>query len=68
MKRTTVLLPLLVPRLSDQAPAQPIELLRELLSAIEHHYANQIQRHRKRAREIERDHQPRPPASSDPRF
>ena len=53
MKRTTVILPLLLPRLSDKTAAQLIEVLRELLSAIEHHYA--VQFHRYRKHEHERD-------------
>jgi len=58
LKRATVILPLLLPRLSDPAAAQLIEVLRALLAAIEHHYAAQIQRYRKRQREIQRDHSP----------
>ena len=48
MKRITVIVPLLLPRLSDQAAAQLIELLRTLFDAVEHHYAAQVQRYRKR--------------------
>jgi hypothetical protein len=47
VKRTTVILPLLLPRLSDKAAAQLIELLRTILDAIEHHYAVQIHQHQK---------------------
>ena len=56
MKRVTVLLPVLLPRLSDPAAAQLVEMLRALFDAIEHHYAAQIQRYRKRLREIQRNH------------
>jgi hypothetical protein len=64
LKRTTVLLPLLLPQLSDKAAAQLIEVLHALLAAIEHHYAAQIQRYRKRQREIQRD--PSPSKSTSP--
>jgi len=52
VKRITVIVPLLLPRLSDKAAAQLIEVLRALLDALEHHYAHQIQRYRKRQRII----------------
>ena len=69
MRRITVIIPLLLPRLSDPAAAQLIEVLRALLDAVEHHYANQIQRYRKRQREIQRDHPSANPTSpSDPPF
>jgi hypothetical protein len=55
MKRHTVILPLLLPRLSDPAAAQLIELLRAMLAGIEHHYAGQVQRYRKRQQQIQQD-------------
>ena len=55
MKRITVIVPLLLPRLSDPAAAQLVEVLRALIVAIEHHYAAQIHRYRKRQRETQRD-------------
>lgn len=69
MKRTTVLLPLLLPRLSDTAAAQLIELLRALLDATEHHYADQIQRYRKHQHRIQHDYSPsKSNAPCDPPF
>jgi hypothetical protein len=68
VKRTTVILPLTLPRLSDKAAAQCVDLLHELVNTIEHHYADQVHRHRKRAREIDRDRQAPPPTSSDHPF
>jgi hypothetical protein len=68
VKRTTVIVPLTLPRLSDQAAAQCVDLLHELLNAIEHHYADQVHRHRKRARETERERQALPPAHPDHPF
>jgi len=52
MKRHTVILPFLLPRLTDKAAAQFIELLRELIGGIEHHYATQVHRYHKRQQEI----------------
>jgi hypothetical protein len=52
MKRHTVILPFVLPRLTDKAAAQFIELLHELISGIEHHYASQVHRYRKRQQEI----------------
>ncbi len=51
MKRTTVIQPLHLPRLSDKTAAQFVAALRELLTAIEHHYAQQAYRYRRRQRE-----------------
>jgi hypothetical protein len=57
MKRHTVILPLLLPRLTDKAAAQFVELLHEIAAGIEHHYAEQVHRYRKRRREIQYDRQ-----------
>ncbi len=54
MKRITVIQPLHLPRLSDKTAAQFVAALRELLSAIEHHYARQAYRYRRRHRERHR--------------
>jgi hypothetical protein len=51
MKRHTVILPFVLPRLTDKAAAQLIELLHELIGGIEHHYAAQVHRYHKRQRE-----------------
>jgi len=51
MKRHTVILPFLLPHLTDKAAAQFIELLHELIGGIEHHYAEQVHRYHKRQRE-----------------
>ena len=52
MKRHTVILPFLLPRLSDQAAAQLVALLNALLAGIEHHYAEQVHRYHRRRGEI----------------
>jgi demethoxyubiquinone hydroxylase (CLK1/Coq7/Cat5 family) len=62
MKRHTVILPFLLPRLSDAAAAQLVALLNALLTGIEHHYADQIQRYHQRQRELSR-YPPVPPSS-----
>lgn len=66
MKPRTVIVPLTLPRLSDQAATHLVELLHDILELIEHHYAEQIHRHRKRQREI----RPSPPShfTDDPPF
>lgn len=55
MKRHTVILPLLLPRLSDQAAAQFIDLLHALFTGIEHHYAAQVERYHQRQQQIRQD-------------
>ena len=55
MKRHTVILPFVLPRLTDKAAAQFIELLHQLIGGIEHHYAAQVHRYRKRQQEIRQD-------------
>ena len=52
MKRHTVLLPFVLPRLTDKAASQLVELLHEIIEGIEHHYAQQVHRYHQRQREI----------------
>jgi len=68
MKRHTVILPFLLPRLTDQAAAQLVELLHALLAGIEHHYAEQVHRYHKRQCNIRLDRQPPTSDLSDPPF
>lgn len=68
MKSRTVIVPLKLPRLSDTAAAQCVALLHELVGAIEHHYAKQIHRYRKRESEIERNRQASAPTLLDHPF
>jgi hypothetical protein len=51
MKRITRIVPLMLPPLTDQAAAQLIDILHALLAIVEHHYAHQIHRYRKRESE-----------------
>jgi len=55
MKRHTVILPFVLPRLTDKAAAQLLELLHLILAGIEHHYAAQVHRYHQRQREIRQD-------------
>lgn len=55
MKRHTVILPFLLPRLTDRAAAQFIELLHEFIGGIEHHYAAQVHRYHQRQQETQRN-------------
>lgn len=64
MKRETLILPLTLPRLTDKGAVQLIELLHELVGALEHHYAPQIDRYRRRERE--RRYTRQAPASTTP--
>lgn len=53
MKRRTVILPFLLPCLSDKAAAQLVALLHELITGIEHHYAKQVHRYHKRQQKFD---------------
>ena len=55
MKRHTVILPFVLPRLTDKTAAQFIDLLHELIGGIEHHYAAQVHRYRKRQQQIQQN-------------
>ena len=55
MKRHTAILPLLLPRLTDKAAAQLLDLLHAILAGIEHHYAVQVHRYHRRQQEIRQD-------------
>jgi hypothetical protein len=68
MKRHTVILPFVLPRLTDKAAAQLVELLHELIAGIEHHYAAQVHRYHKHQREIRYDRQSPPSRLTDPPF
>jgi hypothetical protein len=68
MKRPTVILPFVLPRLTDKAAAQFIELLHELIGCIEHHYAEQVHHYRKRQQEIRYHRQSPSSRLTDPPF
>jgi len=68
MKRHTVILPFLLPRLTDKAAAQLLALLHELLAGIEHHYAEQVHRYHRRQQEIRQHRKSRHSTFTDPPF
>lgn len=68
MKHRFVTLPLDLPRLSDKAAAQFIELLHQLFANIEHHYAQQAHRHSKHQQEIQNRRKSPPSPSTDSPF
>mgnify|MGYP003341366068 FL=1 len=71
MKRHTVVLPLLLPRLSNRAAAQLLDVLHALLAGIEHHYAEQAWRYHKRQQQVRQDRLYRRcplPTTDDPPF
>ena len=55
MKRYTVILPLLLPHLSDKAAAQLLDVLHAILAGIKHHYAQQAQCYHQRQQQIRQD-------------
>jgi hypothetical protein len=61
MKRSTVLMPMLLPRISDQAAAQLLDILERLLECVRHHYAPQIERLQRRQRHSDLPFDPTPP-------
>jgi hypothetical protein len=50
-KRQFAILPFDLPRLSDKAAAQLLDVLHQILEGIEYHYADQAHHHRKRQHE-----------------
>jgi hypothetical protein len=62
-KRQTAIVPFELPRLSDKAAAQLIDALHQIVQGIEHHYAEQAHRYRKRQQDIA---YARPTPSSNP--
>ena len=48
MKHRTIFVPLLMPKLSDQAAAHLIDILEQLLGIAQHHYGDQVHRWRRR--------------------
>jgi hypothetical protein len=50
MKRTTIILPMLMPRISDHAAVQLLDILEQLIACVRHHYEPQIHRWHRRQR------------------
>lgn len=53
MKRVTFIVPMLLPRISDLAAVQLIDILEQLLACVRHHYAPQIERWHRRQRSLD---------------
>ena len=48
MKHRTIFVPMLMPKLSDQAATHLIDILEQLLGIAQHHYGDQVHRWRLR--------------------
>jgi hypothetical protein len=48
VKRAFILLPLMLPKLSDTAAAHLLDILEQLLASVRHHYQPQIHRWQRR--------------------
>lgn len=59
MKRTTIIIPMLLPRIADHTAVQLLDILEQLLDCVRHHYEPQIHRWQRRQRHA----QPPPVAS-----
>ena len=68
MKRVFVTLPMLLPRLSDQAAAQLLDILELLHDAMKHHYGAQAWRWHKRQAGRPAPAQRRAPCTDDEPF
>ena len=68
MKRATVLIPMLLPRISDHAAVQLLDILQQLLECVRHHYTPQVQRWQRRQRCIDSPCQPSTPLFDDVPF
>lgn len=68
MKRATFIVPMLLPRISDLAAVQLIDILEQLLACVRHHYAPQIDRWRRRQRSLDLARRPSPTLFDDDPF
>jgi len=50
VKRTTIIIPMLLPQLTDHAAVQLLDILEQLLACVRHHYEPQIHRWQRRQR------------------
>jgi hypothetical protein len=66
VKSTTIIVPLLLPKLSDQSAAQLLDILAQFIACARHHYDPQIQRWRQRQRHRHRQSPLSRPAASSP--
>lgn len=66
MKPRSVIMPIVLPRLSDAAAVQLVQLLREILAIVEDQYVPQIYRQRARGHARPPLHSHSPPHDEDP--
>jgi hypothetical protein len=48
MRRVFILMPMMLPSISDRAAVQLLDILEQLLACVRHHYAPQVQRWQRR--------------------
>ena len=53
MKRSTLIIPMLLPRITDRAAVQLLDILEQLLACVRHHYEPQIHRWHRRQRSVD---------------
>jgi hypothetical protein len=63
VKHRTIFVPMLMPKLSDQAATHLVDILEQLLGIAQHHYGDQV--HRCRRRQINLAISRRPNATSN---
>jgi hypothetical protein len=69
VKRVFILMPMMLPRISDQAAVHLLEILEQLLACVRHHYEPQIHRWHRRQRHADpRMHMPATPLFGDEPF
>jgi len=69
VKRVFLLMPMMLPKLSDRAAAELLEILEQLLASVRHHYEPQVHRWQRRQRQAElRMHTPATPLFGDEPF
>jgi hypothetical protein len=68
MKPRTVILPFLLPRLSDAGAAQLVAALQTLFESVAHHYAGQVHQHHRRVANRQYRGYTAPVEPSDPPF
>jgi hypothetical protein len=69
VKRAFIFMPMMLPRISDQAAVQLLDILEQLLASVRNHYEPQIHRWQRRQRQAElRMHTPATPLFGDEPF
>ncbi len=69
MKRAFIVMPMMLPRISDHAAVQLLDILEQLLASVRHHYAPQIHRWQRRQRQADLQlHTPSTPLFGDEPF